>query len=158
MDVDPLTSELSAVDRTLAEHENDILLTMAHAPNVTAILTPDAPGTYVVLVTVADACNATASALTNATAMCSHRPVAAVTNETDGVRPWDQKLAMAHVSETYAVGWWPAHALKKRHCVRTPRTRRTISKADERSTRAAGRRCSRRIRRAAKASPCPSSS
>ena len=112
MDVDPLTSEAyAAVDRTLAEHENDILLTMAHAPNVTAILTPDAPGTYVVLVTVADACNATASALTNATAMCSHRPVAAVTNETDGVRPWDQKLAMAHVSEKYAFGWWPAHAL-----------------------------------------------
>ena len=112
VDVDPLTSEAyAAVDRTLAEHENDILLTMAHAPNVTAILTPDAPGTYVVLVTVADACNATASALTNATAMCSHRPVAAVTNETDGVRPWDQKLAMAHVSEKYAFGWWPAHAL-----------------------------------------------
>ena len=45
---------------------------------------PDAPGTTRAR-TVADGA-ATASALTNATAMCSHRPVAAVTNEDGGDR------------------------------------------------------------------------
>ena len=109
--VDPTSVPYLRVDRQLAAYQDDLLLTMRNAPNVTAILRPDLPGTYMVLVTVIDACNSTAQVTTNVTALCQYAPVVAVSNRTRGDQPWNQRAAMDQVSETHAFGWWPAHAL-----------------------------------------------
>ena len=76
------------VDRQLAAYQDDLLLTMRDAPDVTAILRPT-PGTYMVLVTVIDACNSTAQAVTNATGGVN-TPVAAVSTGR-GDQFWNQR-------------------------------------------------------------------
>ena len=95
------------IDRASAAHADDVLTTMSTAGNVSAILKPDLPGTYMVLVTVLDSCNVTTQAVSNVTAFCAHEPVPRVGNETSGVMYWRQAEAMKHATETHAMGWWP---------------------------------------------------
>ena len=40
-----------------------------------------------------------------------YAPVPRVKNGTSGDQPWRQKEAMAEVSETHSLGWWPPHVL-----------------------------------------------
>ena len=47
------------IDRTDAKYVADVLTTLPNAGNVSAVLKPDLPGTYMVLVTVLDSCNVT---------------------------------------------------------------------------------------------------
>lgn len=54
------TTQFKAVNRTGDTHANDLVLTLFMALNVTAVFTPDVPGTYQVLVTIVDSCNSTA--------------------------------------------------------------------------------------------------
>ena len=95
------------IDRASTAHADDVLTTMSTAGNVSAILKPDLPGTYMVLVTVLDSCNVTTQAVSNVTAFCAHEPVPRVGNETSGVMYWRQAEAMKHATETHAMGWWP---------------------------------------------------
>lgn len=111
MVVDVETTQWKAVNRTAPEYQHDLLLTMLTAPNVSVVMRPDVAGTYQMLITVVDACNSTAQAVTNVTVLCSHAPVPRLKNGTSGEQPWRQKEAMAEVSETHSLGWWPAHAL-----------------------------------------------
>jgi hypothetical protein len=109
--VDQETTQYKAVNRSSPGLRGDLLLTMLTAPNVTAVMRPDIPGTYQMLVTVVDACNSTAQALTNVTVLCAHRPAPQLTNGTSGDQPWDQAAAMTEVSEVHSLGWWPSHVL-----------------------------------------------
>ena len=109
--MDDTTNQWKAVNRSSPEHVDDVLLTMVSAPGVIVLVRPDIAGTYQMLVTVVDACNSTVQAITNVTVLCSHAPVARLKDGTAGEQPWRQKAAMAEVSETYALGWWPSHVL-----------------------------------------------
>ena len=109
---------------------------MRDAPNVTAILRPDLPGTYMVLVTVIDACNSTAQVTTNVTVLCQHAPRRRVQpnarrpvlESTRGDGPGEQ--------ETHAFGWWPAHALDSSPTrLRGRRTSSIITRTNRRTTR-----------------------
>ena len=83
-EVDATTTPYLAIDRLLAAFEDDAVTTPANAASVAAILTPDAPGTYVVLITAVDACNATSHAFANVTVLCAHAPRPAVAPESAG--------------------------------------------------------------------------
>ena len=106
-EVSKTSTPYARIDRSSAAHADDVLTTMSTAGNVSAILKPDLPGTYMVLVTVLDSCNVTAQAVSNVTAFCAHEPVPRVGNETSGVMYWRQAEAMKHATETHAMGWWP---------------------------------------------------
>ena len=86
-EVDATTTPYLAIDRLLAAFEDDAITTTADAASVAAILTPDLPGTYVVLITAVDACNATSHAFVNVTTLCSHVPRPAVASASAGASP-----------------------------------------------------------------------
>ena len=108
---DEESKQWKAINRTAPEHVNDIVMTMATAPNVSVVMLPDTHGTYQMLITVVDACNSTAQVVSNVTVLCAHYPAPRLANGTAGDQVWDQKAAMAEVSETHSLGWWPAHNL-----------------------------------------------
>ena len=110
-EVDATTTPYLAIDRLLAAFEDDAIATTADAASVAAILTPDAPGTYVVLITAVDACNATSHAFVNVTALCSHVPRPAVASASAGASRWDQRAAAAHADDAHPLGWWAPRAL-----------------------------------------------
>ena len=90
-EVDATTTPYLAIDRLLAAFEDDAITTTADAASVAAILTPDLPGTYVVLITAAvDACNAASHAFVNVTTLCSHVPRPAVASAPPARPRWDQ--------------------------------------------------------------------
>jgi hypothetical protein len=109
--VDETTTPYLAIDRLLAAFEDDAITTTANAASVAAILTPDAPGTYVVLITAVDACNATSHAFVNVTAMCSHVPLPAVKRESIGAAIWNQREAAKYADEAHPLGWWAPRVL-----------------------------------------------
>ena len=99
--MDATTTPYLAIDRLLAAFEDDAITTTADAASVAAILTPDLPGTYVVLITAVDACNATSHAFVNVTTLCSHVPRPAVARLAGRSR-WDQRSAAARTRTTHA--------------------------------------------------------
>ena len=110
-EVDATTTPYLAIDRLLAAFEDDAITTTADAASVAAILTPDLPGTYVVLITAVDACNATSHAFVNVTTLCSHVPRPAVASASAGASRWDQRSAAAHADDAHPLGWWAPRAL-----------------------------------------------
>ena len=109
--VDTTTVPYNAVDRLLAAFEDDAITTTATASSVAAILTPDAPGTYVVLITAVDACNSTSHAFVNVTALCSHMPQPVVGSNSLGVSLWDQASAANYADDAHPLGWWAPRVL-----------------------------------------------
>ena len=110
-EVDATTTPYLAIDRLLAAFEDDAVVTPADAASVAAVLTPDAPGTYVVLITAVDACNATSHAFANVTALCARAPRPAVARASAGASRWDRRAAAAHADDTHPLGWWAPRVL-----------------------------------------------
>jgi hypothetical protein len=110
--VDTTSTPYAKYNRTTdAAFADDVLVTADTAGAVTAVITPDLPGSYHMLVTTIDACNRTDQAKFNVTAFCAHAPTPAVTSATSGNVPWDQAAAAGEVDDEHAFGWFPSHAL-----------------------------------------------